>query len=296
MDVSVIIVNYNTPELTIACIKSVFNKTKDLLYEIILIDNDSSDNSFELFKTEFDSVNLMSLNKNVGFGRANNKAAEKACGKYLFFLNSDTILLNNSLLMFFKFMEANNLKGNIGALGTILLDNKENPTHSSGTFPVMWQFLERKLKLNKKKVERLSFNKEDNFEVDYITGAALFMSRSVFEVYNGFDSDFFMYYEESELQKRLENDNLLRLVIQGPRIIHLEGMSTVHKTLSNSKVIMKLNGMFLYHKKHNSLLMYLIYRILYFIFRFPIIFRNNSNFTEKKSFFKILLFNPVINK
>lgn len=295
MDVSIIIINYNTPELTIDCIKSIIKLTKEVSYELILVDNNSSDNSVVRFKEEFGFLEIISLDKNIGFGRANNLGSKRAQGKYLFFLNSDTILLNNALLVFHEFMERNVKQKDIGAVGTILLDSEKTPTHSSGFFPVMWSRINFLLNKNNQR-ERLVFGDSHFFQVDYITGAALFVLREVFESYNGFDADFFMYYEETEFQKRLNKDGKRCLLIKGPEIIHLEGMSTNNKKMSNAKTIMKLNGMFLYHKKHTNRIVYFIFRVFYFVFRFPIIFRKSSSRLEKISFLKILLYNPILNK
>lgn len=298
IDVSVIIINFNTPILVKNCIESILKFTQNVYFEIILIDNNSSDNSLKVFSKmnkRIDNLKIIGLKSNIGFGRANNKGASISDGKYLFFLNSDTILLNNSIHHFFKFFEQNS-KFKIGALGTILLDSNQIPTHSSGNFPIIWQFLKRYLYKIKEKKERLDFGKDEFFKVDYITGAALFMLKRVFRDFDGFDSDFFMYYEETDLQKRLQKASLKRILLKGPKIIHLEGMSTKTKPISNSKVIMKLNGMFLFYKKHNSFLSYYLFRILYFIFRFPVVFRNKSSKKEKISLFKILFYNPILNK
>ena len=103
MDVSVIIVNYNTKELTRNCLKSVFEKTKGVNFEVIVSDNGSTDGSIEMIKSEFPEVILIENNANLGFGAANNRALKIARGKYVFYLNSDTLLLNNAVKIFFDY-------------------------------------------------------------------------------------------------------------------------------------------------------------------------------------------------
>ena len=104
MDVSVIIVNYNTLELTKNTIESVFEKTIEVSYEIILVDNASTDGSVEFFENNYkDKIILIKNNENLGFGRANNKGIEIAKGKYIFLLNSDTLLINNAIKILFDF-------------------------------------------------------------------------------------------------------------------------------------------------------------------------------------------------
>ena len=104
IDVSVIIVNYNTLELTKACIDSVFEKTHCISFEVILIDNASHDGSREYFGHD-KRITYIYSEKNGGFGYGNNLGMKVAKGKYFFLLNSDTLLINNAIYEFFKFAE-----------------------------------------------------------------------------------------------------------------------------------------------------------------------------------------------
>lgn len=110
MDVSIIIVNYNTKKLTSDCIQSVIDKTLGIDYEIILVDNASTDGSKELFENDERIIYIYS-DKNGGFGYGNNRGMEIAQGKYFFLLNSDTILLNNAVKEFFDYAECHGDKG-----------------------------------------------------------------------------------------------------------------------------------------------------------------------------------------
>ena len=101
--VSIIIVNYNTKQLTLNCLKSIYEYTKDIDFEIIVVDNASSDGSVEAIRESFPIVNVIGSNENLGFGRANNLGAKYAQGKYLFLLNSDTLLIENSIKKLYDF-------------------------------------------------------------------------------------------------------------------------------------------------------------------------------------------------
>ena len=128
MDVSIIIVNYNTLELTKNTIDSVNEKTKDLNYEIILVDNASTDGSVEFFEKEYkNKIIFIKNDENLGFGRANNRGIKIAKGKYVFLLNSDTLLINNAIKILFDFMEKNN---NCGVCGGNLYTLTLQPTNS----------------------------------------------------------------------------------------------------------------------------------------------------------------------
>ena len=108
VDVSIIIVSYNTAELLENCINSIVEKTQNISYEVIVVDNDSCDNSISLLYEKFDWVKVIVSKKNLGFGRANNLGIEVASGRNILFLNSDTILINNAIKILSDFLDGNN--------------------------------------------------------------------------------------------------------------------------------------------------------------------------------------------
>ena len=231
MDVSVIIVNYNTLELTKNTIESVFEKTKGLNYEIILVDNASTDGSVEFFESNYkNKIIFIKNNENLGFGRANNKGIEIAKGKYIFLLNSDTLLMNNAIKILFDFMEKNI---ECGVCGGNLFDRDNRPIHSFkkelvniySDFDFIKNFI---LKFIYKK--RIDFNYTNkNIEVGYITGADMFIRKKILEKVGIFDSDFFMYFEETELTSRIKSTGKKIISVPQAKIIHLEGKSTQFK-------------------------------------------------------------------
>lgn len=119
MDVSIIIVNYNTRQLTSNCIESIFKYTNGVSFEVILVDNASTDGSIDFF-TNDERIIFISSKENLGFGRANNLGYKVAKGRYIFLLNSDTLLLNNAIKIFCDTMS--NVDGNIACIGTLLRD------------------------------------------------------------------------------------------------------------------------------------------------------------------------------
>ena len=121
MDVSIIIVSYNTRQLTQDCINSIFHYTHGVSFEVIVVDNDSVDGSKEMLAAD-KRICYVQSGGNLGFGKANNLGYSVAQGKYLFLLNSDTILLNNAVKIFFDIAEGDSV--DVGCWGTMLL-NKE---------------------------------------------------------------------------------------------------------------------------------------------------------------------------
>lgn len=229
VDVSVIIVNYNTCSLTAACIDSVFAKTKDLDFEIILVDNASGDGSKEFFEND-KRIKYIYLEKNIGFGRANNIGYEHSSGKYIFLLNSDTYLLNNALKLFFDKME--NTEGDVACMGTLLQNLEGEIIHSYGRFITVGPLLKELIAgkpYDRYDPEEWKSDGADFFKVDYVTGADLFIRRSVIERCGFFDPDFFMYYEDAELQARFSRSGFYSYIFSPPKIVHLFSQSADRK-------------------------------------------------------------------
>jgi len=302
MDVSIIIVNYNTKELISNCIQSIYEKTIGINYEIVVVDNASEDGSQQMITQDFKIVKLIKLNENIGFGRANNYAMTVSKGKYLFFLNSDTKLKNNAVKIFYDFMEMNSSTIKIGAIGSLLLNEKGEICHSSGQFPqfkndiimavktkiysLLGENLVRKFKARfnyfYKKMEKNYFLKNESFyHVDYITGADLFVLAETFINFGGFDKQYFMYFEETDLQYKMKQNDYERLIIKGPEIYHYESLSFGSASKkSNLKRIYSDISRFLYYKKNYNKLIYYLFRFIFFIIQlFPVF---NISYTKKE--------------
>ena len=272
MDVSIIIVSYNTKGLLADCLNSIREKTHGVKYEVIVVDNDSKDGTQEMLKAEFTWVRLIESKENLGFGKANNLGMKNALGKYLFLLNSDTILVNNAIKKFFEFSENNQ---GFGALGSILLDQNLQPCHSYGKFMTPGRSLKdvvaKYLRFLKDKSHLHPQHVKYPLEVDYITGADLWISKEVYDKTGGFDPDYFMYFEESDWQYRMSKKGLKRIIIPGPEIIHLEGGSDASKSSIWSPNRLKnfYASQNIYQKKHFNKWIYPFYRIAYLILNTP---------------------------
>ena len=264
MDVSTIVVSYNTRELTKNCLESVFGKTAGVDFEVIVVDNASADGSAAMIAGSFPEVKLVESSRNLGFAAANNLAFKRATGKYIFLLNPDTILLNNAIRLFYDFMESRK-HDRVGAVGAYLRDGDMNAARSYYSFPSLrtlggaapinkfrsacitalkrgleWAVGPDSLLLvgewlarNRNRNGRNGSNgeatqTEGHFRakpVDYVIGADLFMSRAVLDRVGFLDERFFLFMEEADLQYRMYLQGYARLVIDGPSIVHLTGRS-----------------------------------------------------------------------
>ncbi|WP_035795832.1 glycosyltransferase family 2 protein [Clostridium akagii] len=298
--VSIIIVNYNTRQLIVDCINSIIKNTLEINYEIIVVDNNSADDSCDYIKKQFPKVILIENNDNVGFGRANNIGATRSKGKYVLFLNSDTVLDNDAVSYFYKYFESFGQAKNIGALGSWLRDSKGVVIHSYSTFPSMRAILKERFKVviknlifysYLKKFRSVKQNCNENKQrtnlgikkVDYITGADLFMEKELFKALGGFNRRFFMYFEETELQFRLNNLNKNRYIISEPKIIHLEGKSL--KLSDNKKKIFD-NGMLFYFKTTRKTCKFLLFKVFYFLI-FVFTYEKERTFEQYSEYIKM---------
>lgn len=292
MNVSIIIVNYNTLHVLKPCLDSITEQTIGIDYEIIVVDNGSTDGSKDAL-TEDKRIVFIPTGENLGFGRANNKGLEQAKGKYVFFLNSDTLLKNNAIKMLYDFAE--HYQGRLGALGCILEDRQGNRIHSYGKFPKMsddfrkflWVPILKGLHLYRQPVINYP---EQWMKVDYITGADLFVSRQVLDECGSFHPAFFMYYEESEMEHRFKMHGYDNVILNGPRIVHLEGEGG--KDGSSSKFIRDTyrqeRSLFIYNKLTEPRWKYFLYRIVHPVLRQTVWLNPNVSFHDKWTFVKQL--------
>ena len=228
IDVSIIIVNYKSSSLVNDCIRSVFEKTEGILYEIIVVDNATENLSQVLDAYSDERVTTLQLKENVGFGRANNAGAKLAKGRNLFLLNPDTILINNAIKILSDYLDSH---PKVGACGGNLFDRNMVPTSSYRRFfpGMFWEIDDFALnKLESVFYRNPIFNSTDRvLNVKYVVGAALLIRRTDFFDLNGFCPEFFMYFEETDLCNRVIRElNKRNVNIPQAQILHLEGGTT----------------------------------------------------------------------
>ena len=230
MDLSIIIVNWNTRDLLRGCLASLPAATEGLTTEILVVDNASGDGSAAMVTGEFPHVNLIESGGNLGFSRANNLALAQATGDGLLLLNPDTVCPPASLVRLFRFMTG---REKTGAVGPRLVDRDSRPTISGGYFPrarYHWfGFLDpRRLWLRGSLSQRIVFTPQRNEpsrRVEYVMGACFLIPRSALEKVGLLDERFFMYFEETDWCYRARQQGLDIWYCAETEITHLEGKS-----------------------------------------------------------------------
>jgi N-acetylglucosaminyl-diphospho-decaprenol L-rhamnosyltransferase len=254
-ELSIIIINYKTKSDTINCIKSIYSDTRDIKFEIIVVDNCSNDNSLKEIKTVFPDIIDVQMKYNSGFSRANNVGTKQSTGDYILFLNSDTIMTNNNLrksLNHYKKMESST---KIGLMGCMLL-NEDNTLQASsfnsfpGVFdelkknPIYIKFFDKNgFKIKNKKKEIIK-NHYKSHKPKWLCGAYLLTNNNNLKNDNlYFDESYFLYSEDVNLCYNFIKKGYSNYYYRDSKIKHLSGKSSSSKENKQLQIILS-NWMF----------------------------------------------------
>lgn len=230
IDVSIIIVNWNTNKVTLECLDSIYAQPSKINFEIILIDNNSSDNSVESISTHYPDVILIANKDNIGFAGANNQGMKIAQGRYLLLLNSDTLVLDNAIDKVVTFADKNPYAGIVGCK-VLNSDRSLQPTCSMFGSILNWLiFISFLYKIFPRsqfwgREQMTWWSRDDTREVDIVTGCFMLVRKTAFEIVGGMDASFFMYCEEIDWCWRFKKAGWPCLFTPEAEIIHHGGVS-----------------------------------------------------------------------
>jgi hypothetical protein len=271
-DIAVILINYNSSEHSINCIRSIIEKTsKNLHYQIIITDNCSEKEDYLKLKSFCDEINFPNLelhrsNINSGFGGGNMFGVQFANAKYLAFVNNDTLLKNDCLTILKKALETN---PNIGIAGAqaykengdfmISLDHFASPAREI----IGRSFLES---INSKKYPKRKKLYRNPMQVNFVPGSFMFVRATDFYEVGGFDTTIFLYYEESDLCIRLAKKSKFAYLIPEAEFVHFHGVST-GKSLKIKKEL-KISLLYIMRKHygffgHKIVMAFLIFKYFF---------------------------------
>lgn len=253
---SIIILSYNTKELTLRCIKSIINQYKKHLengdFEIIIVDNASSDDTVESLKKETkESKNIFIIenNENLGFSKGNNLGAKKTRGEYILFLNSDTEVLDDGFLRMIKFLSENR---QIGILGGKLKNFDGSIQKSAGKFYNLKNVFLMLIGLERFRLLRESLTRDK--KVDWVSGGCMMTRTDLFKKIGGFDENFFMYLEDMEICFKAKLNGFLTYFYPSVSILHKE-LGSSNKSFA---IINIYKGLLYFYKKYKPYWQYLI--------------------------------------
>lgn len=248
--ISIIIVNYNGLEYTRNAVRSILRYSPQS--EIIVIDNGSTDGSPESLAREFPEIKLKVMTENRGFGYGNNRGVEQASGKFLFFLNNDTYLVEDTPSRLASVLQED---ATVGICGPKLLNRDGTFQLSFGLDPsIVNEWIVRRMHRRIKKRDAAYASelemRYENKHVDWLTGASLMVRREAFEAVGGFDEAFFMYFEDADLCRRIRERGFAIRYLPSTSLIHLVGQSS-ERALSRTSGEYRKSQIH-YYRKHLS--------------------------------------------
>lgn len=268
-DVSIIIINYNSSEYTLKCVEKVLEKTSEKLnYEILVVDNASLKEDFDTLKSSLshlnpDKISLHRSRINTGFGGGNMRGVQHAKGKYYLFLNNDTLLINDSVSICYDFMMNT---ADAAVSGVQIFNEKEEKQVSFDHFTSFWrevfgkQFVE---KIFSKPNRRKKYS--DPLAVDYVNGSFMFFRAEDFNSVGGFDTNIFLYFEESDICYRLMKKGRKTYFVPSASYLHYQGKS-INKTEVPIAVKIELKtSMFYVIRKNYGYFHYQMLRLVFII-------------------------------
>lgn len=255
MKLSIIIVSWNVREGLLRCIRSIEENKPSCTFEVIIVDNASTDGTVDIIQKHFSEISLIINNDNRGFAAANNQALKKSQSKYILFLGPDTIIHPKSLDILVEFMDSNE---DAGACGPKLLNGEGTIQRSVRRFPSFRGVLYRHtafrflgiFKDEYKKWVMKDFKHNRQMDVDQVMGSALMMRMSVIEQVGRMDESFFMYYEEVDLCYRIKQAGWRVVFMPEAVITHLGGRSTGQ--IPVRKRIMAMASLLKFFRKHRG--------------------------------------------
>lgn len=247
MKLSVIILNYNVSYFLRQCILSVQEALVGIESEIIIVDNNSQDDSCQMVKYYFPDLTLIQNKENVGFSKANNQAVATAKGEYVCILNPDTAVTKETFKRVLEFADS---KNDLGALGVRLIDGTGNYLpESKRNIPRPKVAFYKIMGLKSKKYSYYSnhINENESAPVEVLVGAFMFLRREVYNQVGGFDEDYFMYGEDIDLSYKLLKANYKNYYVGDVTVLHYKGEST-----TKDKTYLKrfYGAMHIFYKKH----------------------------------------------
>lgn len=260
MDLSIVIVNYRTADLVKNCIKRIKEFTHDLDYEIIVVDMCSYDKEalLEMKEEKFPDTKLIFTKKNLGFGAGNNLGIENSRGEYVMIMNSDVYVMEGSINKLYNYIKTNQ---EVGAASPKLLNGDMSLQHTCYRFYKFLTPVYRRTFLGKTETGKREndyhlisdWDHNSNKEVDWVQGSCMIIPRKVLEKVGKFDERFFMYFEDTDLCRRIWNAGYKVYFVADSQMIHMHRKQSADKeglsALTNKLTLIHILSWLKYFKK-----------------------------------------------
>lgn len=270
INVTIIVVNWNTAEVTCDCLRSIYQQTKDITFEVIVVDNASSDDSVVHFKSKFPEVILIANENNVGFAAANNQAMEISKGQYVLLLNPDTIVLDGAIQKTFAFAEKH---PDIGVLGCQVWMNEKEIQETCMPFPSVGSFLIQVVGLRrffpKSKlfgwINYGSWDRTTEMDVDVVSGMYMLVRKKAIDEVGMMDEAYFVYAEETDWCFRFKKAQWRCVFTPVARIIHLDGGNKSTDLVKLKMFVQMHKSLLIFYRKQRGFISWASVKFIYII-------------------------------
>jgi len=269
-DVTIIIVNWNVRDLLRDCLKSVYEQTRAISIEVVVVDNASSDGSIEMVERQFPQLKLFKNKENLGFAKANNQAIKQSKGRYVLLLNPDSVVLDDAVGIMVRFMDA---RGDVGAVGPKILNPDKTVQMACGRYSPtllteLWDFTGLSSVFPESRIFGKSlmgfWAHNDTREVELLSGACMMVRRETIAQIGLMDEQFFLFAEDTDWCYRMRENGWKIYLNADAEIIHL-GHQSVNRNWINATVESH-ESMYLFFLKQHGRLSGISYRGMVFIF------------------------------
>lgn len=234
VDVSVVVVNHNTADLLITCLRSIYEFPPEVRFEVFVVDNRSDDESIESVRRQFPPVRILPLQKNIGFGAAVNRALVLCQGRYALVLNPDARLLPGTLDALVTFADAN---PRAGCVGPRHVGNDERIQLTWGKFPTLRSEVVRKAlhttlaSSNRRMIKRIEQAILTPCKVDWVSGSCMLVRREAWTKAGLLDENYFLYFEDIDWCGRMRDQGFAVHYLPDVRVVHRGGGSTERRRI-----------------------------------------------------------------
>jgi len=266
-DVSVIVVNWNTKLLLRDCLASIYEQPGDVNYEVIVVDNASSDGSVEMVREEFPQIILVENSVNRGFAAANNRGIALAKGRYVLLLNSDTVVCDNAIGKTVRYADKH---PEVAVVGCQVWENPQAIQMTCFRFPSILNLFLGAIALNRILKKNRVFGREwmewwgrdSECQVDVVSGMFMLVRRQAIVQVGLMDESFFMYSEEADWCYRFSKAGWKVLFWPGAKIIHVDGGSYSSKQVAPEMHVQQHKSLLIFFRKHYGMIHYLLARLI----------------------------------
>ncbi|MFM8179494.1 MAG: glycosyltransferase, partial [Candidatus Kapaibacterium sp.] len=251
---TIVIVNYNVREFLQQCLESIDRSDHSLSFEVIVVDNDSHDQSVSILGPKFPHVQFVALDENLGFGRANNIGLRRARGRYILLLNPDTLIQEDTIDTMVRYMDDH---PDVGIGGCKVLNaNGTFQVQCRRGFPSPWVSFCKLFGLQSlfprsplfARYNQTFRSEDETYRIDAVIGAFMFCRREPLLAIGGFDEDFFMYGEDLDLCYRMKQQGFATAYVPLTTIVHFKGESTRRSSINEVKWF--YDAMEIFARKH----------------------------------------------